>query len=365
MKNDDAEQLMRHALDLARNGLYTATPNPRVGCILLDESGQLLAEGYHERAGEAHAEVMALNRAGVSACGATAYVTLEPCAHKGRTGACCDALISAGVTRVIYGMQDPNPLVSGQGLARLRAAGIEVMGPILEDECVALNPGFVKRMTIGLPWVRCKMAMSLDGRTAMANGESQWITGPEARADVQHWRARSCAVVTGIGTVLHDDPQLNVRDSRLAELKRQPWRVLLDTQGRAAPTSRLLESPAQIIWVTGADAVVQAEEIEHWRMSSANGHIDLARMLRKLAERGCNEILLESGPTLAGAFVQEGLVDELILYMAPKLMGSLARPLFDIPLHAMRDCMSLDIRSITPVGPDFCILARPQAVNAH
>lgn len=363
MKHEDLKPLMQHALELARKGLYTTTPNPRVGCVIFDEGGRLLAEGFHERAGEPHAEVMALNRAGTLARGATACVTLEPCAHRGRTGACCDALIAAGVARVIYGMQDPNPQVNGRGLDRLRAAGIEVVGPVLEDECRALNPGFIKRMTAGLPWVRCKMAMSLDGRTAMADGKSQWITGPEARSEVQHWRAQSCAVVTGIGTLLHDDPQLNVRDSRLAELQRQPWRVLLDTQARAAPTARLFDSPARTIWITGVDAIHMVEGVEHWRMPSADGHIDLAGVLRKLAEKGCNEVLLESGPTLAGAFLQKGLVDELILYMAPKLMGSLARPLFDWPLQAMQDCVGLDIRSVTPVGQDFCIVARPQAAH--
>ncbi len=359
MNRSPVEQHMGQALALARRGLYTTTPNPRVGCVLLGSDGELLAEGFHERAGGPHAEAMALGRAGAAARGATVCVTLEPCAHQGRTGACCDALIAAGVARVIYGMQDPNPLVGGQGLARLRAAGIEVIGPVLEDDCLALNPGFIKRMTVGLPWVRCKMAMSLDGRTAMANGESQWITGPEARTDVQHWRAQSCAVVTGIGTALHDDPQLNVRDSRLAERQRQPLRVLLDTRGRAAPTLRLFENAASTVWVTGENSVVAPEEVEHWCLPADDGHIDLSGLLRRLADRGCNEVLLESGPTLAGAFLRGGLIDELIVYMAPKLMGSLARPLFDWPLHTMQECMSLDIRSVTPIGPDFRIMARP------
>lgn len=365
MKQEDIEQYMRQALELARRGLYTTTPNPRVGCVLLDGNGELLAEGFHERAGEPHAEAMALDRAGATARGATACVTLEPCAHRGRTGACCDALIAAGIARVIYGMQDPNPLVAGQGLARLQAAGIEVIGPVLEDDCRALNPGFIKRMTAGLPWVRCKMAMSLDGRTAMANGESQWITGPDARADVQHWRAQSCAVVTGIGTALHDDPQLNVRDNRMAELRRQPLRVLLDSGGRAAPTLRLFESTARTVWVTGVDNVVVPEEVEHWCLPAASGRIDLPALLHRLAEQGLNEVLLESGPTLAGAFLRDGLIDELIVYMAPRLMGSLARPLFEWPLHTMQECMVLDIRSVTPIGPDFRIMARPGTDHIH
>jgi diaminohydroxyphosphoribosylaminopyrimidine deaminase / 5-amino-6-(5-phosphoribosylamino)uracil reductase len=350
------EYWMARAIELALKGLNTSTPNPRVGCVLVNAAGELIGEGFHARAGEAHAEVNALKAAGGTAPGATAYVTLEPCNHQGRTGPCTEALLAAGIKAVVYAMQDPNPLVSGQGLARLAAAGVSVRGPVLEAQARQLNPGFIQRMTLGRPWVRCKMAMSLDGRTAMKSGESFWITGEPARADVQHWRARSCAIVTGIGTVLQDDPALNVRVPELGDNPRQPLRVVVDTRLRTPPEARLLRPPGRVAVATcalnrphlGADI---------WGFPSLAGGVDLTALLQKLAQEGCNEVLLEAGATLAGRFVAAGLVDEWIIYMAPKLLGSTARPLFDLPLEFINQAHPLDIQEIVPMGDDWRIRA--------
>lgn len=349
---------MRRALSLAKKGLYTTTPNPRVGCVLVGKDGEVVAEGYHLRAGEAHAEVAALNAAGGRARGTTAYVTLEPCNHRGRTGACTEALIAAGVTEVVFAMQDPNPLVAGSGLARLRDAGVCVRGPLLEAEARALNPGFIKRMSAGLPWVRCKMAMSLDGRTAMASGESQWITGAEARADVQKLRAQSCAIVTGIGTVLADNPALTVRDASLAANLRQPWRVVVDSKGRTPTSARVLTEPGRALLAVAKGAEPNPG-VEAWRLPDTGGQVDVHALLEALARAECNEILIEAGPTLAGRFLQLGLVDELIVYMAPKLLGSSAMPLFELDIANMKSALSLKIDSINAFGADFRIVARP------
>ncbi len=349
---------MQRACDLARKGLYTTTPNPRVGCVLVG-NGRLLAEGYHYRAGLAHAEVAALAEAGDSARGATAYVTLEPCNHQGRTGACSEALIAAGVAEVVYGMQDPNPLVAGSGLARLADAGVRVRGPVLEEQVQALNPGFIKRMTCGLPWVRCKLAMSLDGRTAMASGESQWITGAEARAEVQAWRAQSCAIVTGVGTVLADDPALTVRDPRFGPAARQPLRVVVDSRGRTPPQARLLAEPGQtLIAVAGSNLAVPGAQCRP--LPSEQGRVNLLALLQMLAAEACNEVMIEAGPVLAGEFLRQGLIDELLIYMAPKLMGNSARPLFGLNITGMADALPVTIDSITAVGADWRIVARPQ-----
>lgn len=351
------ERWMQRASELALQGLNTTTPNPRVGCVLVDAQGQLLAEGFHRKAGEAHAEVEALQQAGAAARGATAYVTLEPCNHQGRTGPCSEALIAAGVAEVVYGMEDPNPQVRGQGLERLRAAGIGVRGPVLEAQVRALNPGFIQRMSTGRPWVRCKLAMSLDGRTAMASGESFWITGEPARADVQQWRARSCAIVTGIASVLKDDPALTVRGAEFGDNPRQPLRVVVDSRLRTPPEARLLRMAGATAIATCAFNRPQIGA-EIWGMPSLAGAVDLNALVGKLAERGCNEVLVEAGPTLAGSFLRAGLVDELIIYAAPKLLGSSARPLFDLPLSFMAEAVHLEIADVRPIGEDWRFLAR-------
>lgn len=360
---------MARAIELARCGLYTTMPNPRVGCVLVRDE-QVIGEGWHVRAGEGHAEVNALADAagrGCAVAGATAYVTLEPCSHIGRTAPCCDALINAGITRVVYAMQDPNPQVAGQGLARLKQAGIEVTGPLLESEALELNKGFIKRMTSGLPYVRCKLAMSLDGRTAMASGESQWITGAAARSDVQRLRAKSCAVVTGIDSILLDDSSLTVRANELglaadaAQLAadKQPLRVVLDSQQRLPDTAKALADPSSAIVVScGTERQsLTALGVTQWQMPGEDGRIDLDALLRKLADQQCNEVLVEAGSTLAGAFVAAGLVDELIVYMAPALMGSSARPLLDLPIDTMAEKKSVVVKDIRSIGDDWRITA--------
>lgn len=364
-------RMMARALQLAYKGLYTTEPNPRVGCVLVLE-GEVVGEGWHVRAGEGHAEVNALARAGSRARGATAYVTLEPCSHIGKTPPCAEALIEAGVARVVAAMQDPNPLVSGQGLARLREAGIEVECGLLEVEARALNPGFIKRMQTGMPFVRIKLAMSLDGRTAMANGESQWITGPDARADVQRLRARSGAVISGADAVLQDDSALTVRAAELglpeaeaaAAAARQPLRVLIDGRLRvplenrlfreAGPllvACRLLRGRVQGYVFAGAELLTLPD--------AAQEHVDLKALLQELAKRGCNEVLVESGASLAGAFLNAGLVDEIVVYMAPRLLGSRARPLLELPFDNMAEAMQLDVTDMRVVGRDWRITARP------
>jgi diaminohydroxyphosphoribosylaminopyrimidine deaminase/5-amino-6-(5-phosphoribosylamino)uracil reductase len=355
---------MQRACELALQGLNSTTPNPRVGCVLVDAEGNLIAEGFHRKAGEAHAEVDALRKAGEAARGCTAYVTLEPCNHQGRTGACSEALIAAGIAQLVYGMEDPNPLVSGKGLERLRAAGIQVRGPVLEAQVRALNPGFIQRMTTGRPWIRCKLAMSLDGRTAMASGESFWITGELARADVQQWRARSCAIVTGIASVLKDDPALTVRGAEFGDEPRQPLRVVVDSRLRTPPEARLLRMPGTTAIATCAFNRPQMG-VEIWGMPSIAGAVDLNALLRKLAERDCNEVLVEAGPTLAGSFLRAGLIDELIIYAAPKLLGSSARPLFDLPLSFMAEAVQLEIDDVRRIGEDWRFLARVRSPQSQ
>lgn len=367
------QQMMLRAIALARNGLTTTTPNPRVGCVIVGEDQTIVGEGFHARAGEGHAEVMALRdvaEKGNSAQGATAYVTLEPCCHTGRTGPCTDALINAGVARVVIGMQDPNPQVAGKGVARLRDAGVSVDGPLQEAEALALNPGFIKRMTQGLPFVRCKSAMSVDGRTAMASGESQWITGEAARRDVQYWRARSCAIVTGVESVIADDPALTVR---LSENSRQPLRVIVDTQCRVPLSSRIFAQAGTTVIACGEGLesnndrihMAEAHGLTVWRLpvvhhdATAGGspRIALRGLLERLAQENCNEVLVETGAVLSGAFIAENLVDEAIIYMAAKLMGSHARPLFTLPFDAMNEAVPLAIKDIRAVGDDWRITA--------
>ena len=369
MFSADDHRYMARALRLARNGLYTTDPNPRVGCVLV-RNGEVVGEGWHRKAGEPHAERIALAAAGERARGATAYVTLEPCAHHGRTPPCAEALVEAGVARMVAAMEDPNPLVAGKGLALLREAGIEVQAGLMAAEAEALNPGFVKRMRHGLPWVRCKLAMSLDGRTAMASGESVWITGEDARRDVQHLRARSSAIVTGIGTVLADDPSLNVR-LEAGELPgvehpaylRQPVRVVLDSALRIPESARLLSLPGEV-WLFHAhgdeEKVARLGQREGMTVVRLEGGLDLPLVLRELARREINEVLIEAGPTLAGAALRQSVIDELVIYMAPHLMGHAARGLFHLPgLEKMAQRIPLRIDDIRAVGRDWRILARP------
>jgi diaminohydroxyphosphoribosylaminopyrimidine deaminase/5-amino-6-(5-phosphoribosylamino)uracil reductase len=350
---------MAQALRLAERGLYTTSPNPRVGCVLVRD-GDIVGEGWHERAGEPHAEVLALRAAGEAARGATVYVTLEPCSHHGRTPPCADALIAAGIARVAVAVQDPNPRVAGQGIAKLRAAGIEVECGLMEAAARELNIGFFARMTRGTAWLRSKIAMSLDGRTALANGVSQWITGEAARQDVQHWRARSCAVLTGIGTVLADDPQLNVRG---IETARQPLRAVVDSLLRMPPNARLLQQNGVMVYTATQDAQkIAALEKSGARvvvLPDANGQVDAAAVLRDLAAQGCNEVLVEAGSKLNGALLKAGLVDELVLYLAPQLLGDMARGMARLgELVSMDQRIELEWNDVRQVGKDLRIVAR-------
>lgn len=360
---------MARALRLARRGLYSTHPNPRVGCVIVAD-GEVVGEGWHVRAGEPHAEVHALRAAGERARGATAYVTLEPCSHFGRTPPCAEALVKAGVARVVAAMQDPNPQVAGRGLARLREAGIAVRCGVLEAEARALNEGFVKRMERGLPLVRVKLAMSLDGRTAMASGESQWITGPEARAEVQRLRAQASAVLTGADTVLVDGARLTVRGEALhldneahaLALSRPPLRVLVDGRRRVPLEAPFYQAGPALLATCPGPGTEAWEAAGHGVLVSPPGErVDLEWLLRSLAARGANEVLVEAGAALAGAFVRQGLADELRIFVAPKLMGSTARPLLDWPLATMAEAPDLEIRDLRAFGRDWCITARPSS----
>jgi len=344
-------------------------PNPHVGCVLVRD-GHVIGEGFTQPAGGNHAEIEALAMAG-DARSATAYVTLEPCSHHGKTGPCADALVAAGVARVVVAMQDPNPAVAGEGLARLRAAGIEVSCGLLAGEAQQVIPGFIARMTRGRGRVRVKLAMSLDGRTAMASGESQWITGPAARADVQRLRAASCAIVTGVGTVLADDCALTVRADELGlpaqeaqrASARQPLRVVLDSKLRTPGGARVLSADAATLLLHGEGATVpdalKASAAEILPLASGANGLDLDAMMALLAQRQCNEILVESGPHLAGALLQAGLVDELIVYMAATLLGSRAQPLLELPIDAMADKVPLTVADVRKVGQDWRFTVKP------
>ncbi|MBW6389740.1 bifunctional diaminohydroxyphosphoribosylaminopyrimidine deaminase/5-amino-6-(5-phosphoribosylamino)uracil reductase RibD [Billgrantia antri] len=365
---------MAHALQLARRGLYTTHPNPRVGCVLV-KNRRLVGEGWHLRAGEPHAEIHALRMAGESARRATAFVTLEPCSHHGRTGPCAVALIEAGVKRVVVAMQDPNPEVAGRGIAMLRDAGIEVEVGVLEEEAQRLNVGFVSRMSRQRPFVRMKMAMSLDGRTAMQSGESQWITGPHARAEVQRLRAAASAIMTGVDSIIFDNSRLTVRASQLnlddaeAIAARQPLRVVVDTQLRLPEAAACLREPGRTLVATVSAhepqrrARLEAAGAEVVVLRSGNdGRVDLPSLMRYLAEQELvNEVLLETGATLAGAMLEVGLVDEMQLFVAPTLLGGEARPLFALPgLTRMAQQRPLEILDIRAVGRDWRITARPE-----
>jgi diaminohydroxyphosphoribosylaminopyrimidine deaminase/5-amino-6-(5-phosphoribosylamino)uracil reductase len=353
---------MRRALELAARGLYTTDPNPRVGCVLVRD-GRVLGEGWHQRAGEAHAEVNALRAAGEAAQGATAYVTLEPCAHTGRTPPCVQALIGARVSRVVYATGDPNPLVNGAGVAALRAAGIDTVGEVLAAEARALNPGFFKRMRSGLPWVRVKLGASLDGRTALANGASRWITGAAARQDAQRFRARSSVVLSGSGTVLADDPALNVR---IEGATRQPLRAVLDSALRVPPQARMFDREGPALVFTASTDVARRAELERRgvRVESIartlQGGLELEAVLRRLAELEANEIWVEAGARLAGALLRARLVDEFIVYLAPSLLGPTARALVELPeISQLEQRMRLEFTECKPVGPDLRLTAVP------
>lgn len=352
--------MMARALQLAERGLWTTSPNPRVGCVIVRD-GIIVSEGWHEKAGEPHAEVHALRAAGDLARGATAYVTLEPCSHYGRTPPCAEALIAAGVSRVVAAMRDPNPLVSGKGLAMLEAAGIETACGLLENEARELNIGFVSRMTRGLPWVRLKVAASLDGKTALNNGVSQWITGPEARRDGHAWRARACAILTGIGTVRDDNPSLTVRD---VVTTRQPLRVIVDSKLETPLEAKILrggpvliaaavnlENRAKSLTDAGAEVIV---------LPNPRGKVELRDLLAALAQRGINEVHAEAGFKLNGSLLREGLVDEFLIYLAPCLIGHDAAGLFNLPaLTSLDGKQRLQIRDLRQVGADIRVLARP------
>lgn len=352
---------MAQALRLAEQGLYGTSPNPRVGCVLVRDE-RIAGSGWHRRAGEPHAEVHALREAGDLARGATAYVTLEPCSHHGRTPPCAEALIAAGVARVVVAVQDPNPQVAGGGIAKLRAAGIIVETGLMESAARELNIGFFSRMMRGTPWLRSKIAMSLDGRTALGNGVSQWITSEAARRDVQHWRARSCAVLTGINTVLADDAQLNVRG---IEIERQPLRVVLDSQLRIPLDARILYGSAggTLIYTARRDgqkiAMLQDLGATVVVLPDGNGRVDLATMLRDLAQRGCNEVLVEAGSTLNGSLLRAGLADELLLYVAPQLLGDAARSMAQLgELTSLGQRINLKWQDVRQVGNDLRITVK-------
>ena len=372
----DFELHMRHALQLAQNVL-TTTPNPRVGCVIVAAQGDnlVVGEGWHQRPGAAHAEVNALSQAGGQAKGSTVFVSLEPCAHHGRTPPCAEALIEAGVSKVVIAALDPFPEVAGKGVAKLEDAGIEVIHLVdFEQRARALNAGYFKRLTRGLPYVRCKLAMSLDGRTAAANGESKWISGQQARTEVQRMRAASCAVITGVNTVLEDDPSLTIRSDELDlteeereqnpfVLARQPLRVVMDSRLRTPERARLLQLPGSTklfgcvkseSHYPGDTEIICLENEE-----GDGGRVDPASVLELLASKfAVNEVLLEAGPTLSGAFVQAGLVDELIVYICGKLLGSNGRPLMDLPgLQSMSDQIEMTISSISRIGDDCRIIA--------
>lgn len=345
---------MAHAIHLAQKGLYTTDPNPHVGCVLVKD-GKIIAEGWTQRAGLAHAEVHALAQTD-QAQGATAYVSLEPCSHTGRTGPCCDALINAGVTRVVVAMQDPNPLVAGQGLEKIKAAGIEVRTGVLADEAALLNPGFFKRMQQGLPFIRSKLACSLDGRTAMASGESKWITSESARQDVQRWRAQSSAIMTGVDTVIADDPLLN---ARVAFDLEQPVRVILDTHLRLPLSAKLLQQAGETWLFTSSNDQLKLQALRDKgckiiQLPAVNGRLDLLQVFKQLAHLQINSVWVEAGATLNGALLETGLVDEWLIYMAPCVLGDQARGLFHLPaLQALVDKKQLRWLDVRTVGTDL------------
>lgn len=394
---DQHEKYMSRALELAQLGLYTTNPNPRVGCVIV-KNNKIIGEGFHEKSGEPHAEIHALRQAGEQAKDATVYVTLEPCCHQGKTPPCCEALIQAGVKDVWMAMTDPNPRVNGGGMNQLNAAGIQTHVGLLEAQAAQFNLGYIKRMTQGLPWVRVKMAMSVDGRTAMESGESQWITGPAAREEVQRLRARSSAVITGVDTVLQDDPSLTVRaqdwqppypfpmevnhhqhiasslqPSLAGQLVRQPLRVLLDTHLRINFEYKIFQQPGKALWVGTRttknlarmrilEAELEEQPVEWLLLEEVDEEhrVDLRSLLRHLANIGCNEVLVEAGSTLAGAFIQQQCVDEVWLYVAPKLLGSSAQPLVGWSLEKLSEAFPLQLKEVKVLAEDVRLVYVPK-----
>ena len=361
-------KMMTRALQLAQQARYTATPNPAVGAVItVDET--IVGEGFTRPPGGNHAEIEALQMAG-DVAGGTLYVTLEPCSHQGKTGPCSQAVIESKLARVVVACEDPNPQVSGSGIKQLQAAGIDVQLGLLEDQARELNKGFIKRHTQGMPWVLIKIAASLDGRTAMASGQSQWITSPAARADVQRLRAASCAIITGIGTQLMDDPSLTVRiteqDLGVQDSLVQPLRVVVDAQMKISAQARLLQQPGRCLIAT-LDGAAQRENsqalieagAEVIFMPALGEHIDLQALIVELAKRDCNQVMVEAGAGLAGAFIAEGLVDELVCYWAPKLFGDQARPMFSLPIETIDAHLALSIRDMRQVGEDIRVVLRP------
>lgn len=353
-------QCMANALQLARLGLKSSHPNPRVGCIIsLD--GKMVGSGWHKKTGEPHAEINALRDAGDKTAGATAYVTLEPCSHHGRTPPCVEALINAKITRVVFAIEDPNPDVNGNGCQRLIDAGIEVQSGLMAAQAEELNAGFLKRMSQGRPWVRIKLAQSLDGHIGLANGESQWISGPEARADVQNWRARADVILTGIGTVLADDPSLNLRNDKNA---RQPMRVIVDSHWRTPANARLLGLPGKVL-IAGLTEIPVPESLtetsaECLGLPASEGRVDIRVLLAELAQRGCNEVQVEAGATLCGTLIQQRLVDELLIYQAPIILGGGAVSPFAAPrLDNMQDRVHLEWMDSRRIGQDQRLRLKP------
>jgi diaminohydroxyphosphoribosylaminopyrimidine deaminase/5-amino-6-(5-phosphoribosylamino)uracil reductase len=362
--DDRDREYMQRALALAARGLFTTTPNPRVGSVIARD-GKVIGEGWHARAGEAHAEVRALDDAkarGEATRGATVYVTLEPCNHHGRTPPCTEALLEARPARVVAAMRDPDP-ISARGGDRLAGAGIVVQYGLCEEEARELNVGWIKRMAEGRPWLRVKVAASLDGRTALESGASQWITGPQARADGHRWRARACAILTGIGTVLQDDPRLTVRG---VETPRQPLKVVVDRHGELPAGARVLEGGNALVVSAEVPRVAWPAGVDHVRLPGPDGRVDLDAMLRLLAERGVNELHAEAGAKLNGALLAAGLVDELLLYQAPLLLGDPARGMFALPapLASLAQRFPVRIREVDRLGDDWRILARVSRENA-
>ena len=353
---------MSVALSWAEKAMYITTPNPRVGCVIVNAQGVLLGAGHTQPAGQAHAEMMALQDAksqGHSVAGATAYVTLEPCSHQGRTGPCCDALIHAGLSRLVVAVQDPDPQVNGNGISRLRQAGIQVDVGVLEDKAKSLNPGFFKRITQGLPWIRLKVAASLDGQTALTNGESQWITSASARLDGHAWRARSCAVLTGIGTVLQDDPQLNVRD---IDTPRQPTLVIVDSKLETPLNARLWDTQREV-WIycatgdTDRKAALKAKGARVMCLPNAQGKVDLRALVQDLGQKAINEVHIEAGSKLNGSLLAVGVVDELLVYLAPLLIGQGLGMASLGTFETLSQALKLKIQNVTTVGDDVRLIA--------
>jgi diaminohydroxyphosphoribosylaminopyrimidine deaminase / 5-amino-6-(5-phosphoribosylamino)uracil reductase len=360
----DDYRFMTRALQLAERGLYSTMPNPRVGCVIVKDN-KIVGEGAHLKAGEPHAEIFAIRQAGSQSKGAKAYVTLEPCSHTGRTPPCSQAIVTAGISKVIVAMQDPNPQVAGSGLVQLQSHHIEVATGLMERQAQELNPGFISRMTHNLPYIRCKIAASLDGRTALKNGESKWITGEAARLDVQHWRARSCAILTGVGTVLADNPSMNVRELSIG---RQPLKVIIDSDLQTPVNANILQNKNALI-AFAKDSQNKANQLlemsaELLCIPNEHGRVCLKTLLSHLASREINEVQCEGGEGLNGALMAQKLIDELLIYYAPKLMGSAAKSMFAMPeFTSMSQAIALDILDVRQIGADIRLRAKPNYAN--